>query len=323
MHYKPGKVLILDQPDPFLSHFLIENGFSVTVDTHSSFHELLPFLADYQGVILRSRWTLDNAFFKAANHLLFIGRLGVGTEHIDATSIQQYGIHLLTTPEGSKDTVAEHTLGLMLMLLNKLGKADREIRQNIWDRNANTGIELKGKKVGILGFGNMGSAVAQRLSGFETEILCLDILNIANLPDYVRQVEEHLFFAETDILTIHIPLNKANTFLIDYDYLKQFKKDIFLINTARGGVLETDGLVRHLKEGKVKGAALDVLEYEEQSFNSLDIASLPSDFQFLKNADNVVLNPHLAGLSAESYAKHARVMAQKIANLFKVEIDAE
>lgn len=320
MIYKPGKVLILDQPDPFLPHFLVENGFTVTIDTASDFNDLKSSLAGYQGVILRSRWTLDPLFFEAASQLLFVGRLGVGTEHIDARGVIKNGIHLFTTPEGSKDTVAEHTLGLILMLLNKLGKADREIRRHIWDRNTNKAVELKGKKVGILGFGNMGRAVAQRLSGFEADILCYDLLKISGLPGYVRQVEENLFLAETEILTIHIPLNKANTFLIDYDYLKRFKKDLFIINTARGGVLETDGLVRHLKEGKVKGAALDVLEYEEQSFNSLDIGSLPAAFQYLKNAENVVLNPHLAGLSNESFSRHSRVMAQKIANLFKLEI---
>jgi len=320
MIYKPGKVLILDQPDPFLPHFLVENGFRVTIDTASDFNDLKSSLAGYQGVILRSRWTLDPLFFEAASQLLFVGRLGVGTEHIDAREVIKNGIRLFTTPEGSKDTVAEHTLGLILMLLNKLGKADREIRRHIWDRNTNKAVELKGKKVGILGFGNMGRAVAQRLSGFEADILCYDLLKISGLPGYVRQVEENLFLAETEILTIHIPLNKANTFLIDYDYLKRFKKDLFIINTARGGVLETDGLVRHLKEGKVKGAALDVLEYEEQSFNSLDIGSLPAAFQYLKNAENVVLNPHLAGLSNESFSRHSRVMAQKIANLFKLEI---
>lgn len=320
MIYKPGKVLILDQPDPFLPHFLVENGFTVTIDTTSDFNDLKSSLAGYQGVILRSRWTLDPLFFEAASQLLFVGRLGVGTEHIDARGVIKNGIHLFTTPEGSKDTVAEHTLGLILMLLNKLGKADREIRRHIWDRNTNKAVELKGKKVGILGFGNMGRAVAQRLSGFEADILCYDLLKISGLPGYVRQVEENLFLAETEILTIHIPLNKANTFLIDYDYLKRFKKDLFIINTARGGVLETDGLVRHLKEGKVKAAALDVLEYEEQSFNSLDIGSLPAAFQYLKNAENVVLNPHLAGLSNESFSRHSRVMAQKIANLFKLEI---
>lgn len=320
MIYKPGKVLILDQPDPFLPHFLVENGFTVTIDTTSDFNDLKSSLAGYQGVILRSRWTLDPLFFEAASQLLFVGRLGVGTEHIDAMEVIKNGIRLFTTPEGSKDTVAEHTLGLILMLLNKLGKADREIRRHIWDRNTNKAVELKGKKVGILGFGNMGRAVAQRLSGFEADILCYDLLKISGLPGYVRQVEENLFLTETEILTIHIPLNKANTFLIDYDYLKRFKKDLFIINTARGGVLETDGLVRHLKEGKVKGAALDVLEYEEQSFNSLDIGSLPAAFQYLKNAENVVLNPHLAGLSNESFSRHSRVMAQKIANLFKLEI---
>ncbi len=320
MIYKPGKVLILDQPDPFLPHFLVENGFTVTIDTASDFNDLKSSLASYQGVILRSRWTLDPLFFEAASQLLFVGRLGVGTEHIDAREVIKNGIRLFTTPEGSKDTVAEHTLGLILMLLNKLGKADREIRRHIWDRNTNKAVELKGKKVGILGFGNMGRAVAQRLSGFEADILCYDLLKISGLPGYVRQVEENLFLAETEILTIHIPLNKANTFLIDYDYLKRFKKDLFIINTARGGVLETDGLVRHLKEGKVKGAALDVLEYEEQSFNSMDIGSLPAAFQYLKNAENVVLNPHLAGLSNESFSRHSRVMAQKIANLFKLEI---
>ena len=316
----PGRVLMLDHADPLLSHFLTQNGFIVTIDTTSTFESLRLSLPNFQGVILRSRWTLDAAFFEAANNLLFIGRLGVGIEHIDEDCAIKNGVQILTTPEASKDTVAEHTLGLILMLMNKLGKADREIRQNIWDRKANSGIELKGKKVGILGFGNMGRAVAQRLSGFEVNMICYDILPVISIPTYIRQVDEETLFGETDILTIHIPLNETNKFFINYNYLNQFKKDLFIINTARGGVLETDGLVRHLKEGKVKGAALDVIEYEEQSFNALDIASLPSSFQYLKKAENVVLNPHLAGLSYEAATKHAIVMAQKIAQLFKLEV---
>jgi D-3-phosphoglycerate dehydrogenase len=232
-------------------------------------------------------------------------------------------VTIFTTPEASKDTVAEHTLGLLLMMLNKLGKADREVSQNIWDRNANRAIELKGKKVGILGFGNMGRAVAQRLSGFEVDILIRDISLILPIPTYTKQVEDEEFFSETDILTIHIPLNEDNKYFIDYAYLNKFKKDLFIINTARGGVVETEGLVKHLKEGKVKGAALDVIEYEEQSFNALDISSLPPPFQYLKMAENVILNPHLAGISYESVPRHAYVMTQKISKLFKLDMHVE
>ncbi len=319
----PGHILMLDQADSLLTHFLTEHGFTVTLDTQSSFASIQSELNKYQGVILRSRWTLDATFFEAAPHLLFIGRLGVGIEHIDEESARKNKVTIFTTPEASKDTVAEHTLGLLLMMLNKLGKADREVSQNIWDRNANRAIELKGKKVGILGFGNMGRAVAQRLSGFEVDILIRDISPTLTVPSYTKQVEDDEFFSETDILTIHIPLNETNKYFINYAYLKKFKKEIFLINTARGGVVETEGLVKQLKEGKVKGAALDVIEYEEQSFNALDISSLPPPFQYLKKAENVILNPHLAGISYESVPRHAYVMTQKISKLFKLDLHVE
>jgi len=320
MNHKPGHILLLDHADPLLTQFLTLNGFVVTLDVTSSFDALKSSLPIYQGIILRSRWTLDAEFFNAAVHLMFIGRLGVGIEHIDEECAAKHGVKIFNTPEGSKDTVAEHTIGLILMLLNKLGKADREIRQNIWERKTNNGIEIKGKTVGILGFGNMGRAVAQRLSGFEVDMIFCDILPLSSIPSYIRQVDEKTLFKETDILTIHIPFSEANKYFINYSYLNQFKKELFIINTARGGVLETDGLVRHLKEGKIKGAALDVIEYEEQSFNELDLASLPSSFQYLKTAQNVVLNPHLAGLSKEAINKHAIVMAQKISQLFKLVI---
>lgn len=320
MKYKPGSVLILDHVDEILSHFLKENGFEVIVDTTSSFEALHHSLHRYQGVLLRSRWTLNASFFEAAVQLLFIGRLGVGIEHIDEDCAAQRGVQILTTPEASKDTVAEHTLGLILMLLNQLGKADREIRRNIWERKTNSGIELKGKTVGILGFGNMGRAVAQRLSGFEVTMMFCDPLPISSIPSYIKQVNEETLFRETDLLSIHIPLNEKNKNFVDYSYLSSFKKNLFIINTARGGVLDTDALVRHLKEGKVRGAALDVIEYEEQSFNELSIASLPPAFQYLKTSEQVVLNPHLAGLSVEVNAKHALVMARKIAQLFNLEV---
>ena len=206
---------MLDQADSILTHFLTEHGFTVTLDTQSSFASLQSELSKYQGVILRSRWTLDATFFEAAPHLLFIGRLGVGIEHIDEESARKNKVTIFTTPEASKDTVAEHTLGLLLMMLNKLGKADREVSQNIWERNANRAIELKGKKVGILGFGNMGRAVAQRLSGFEVDILIRDISPTLNVPSYTKQVEDDEFFSETDILTIHIPLNETNKYFIN------------------------------------------------------------------------------------------------------------
>lgn len=321
MNLLPGKILILDQPDPILIQFLNSSGFEVNIDTHSSFQELCATLVHYQGVILRSRWTLDAHFFEAAPHLIFVARLGVGIEHIDIECIKKKQIHLFTTPEGSKDTVAEHTIGLILMLLNKLGKADREVRNNQWDRNANKAIELKGKTVGILGFGNMGNAVAKKLAGFEVQLIFKDILKKEYHLSYVEQVDDQKFFNETDILTIHIPYDESNKYFVNHDYLKKFKKNIFVINTARGPVLETEGLVQHLKDGKILGAALDVIEYEEQSFNFLDLTTLPLAFKYLQNAENVILNPHLAGLSFEAVPRHAWVVANKIANLFKLKIN--
>jgi len=319
----PGRVLVLDRPDSYLLKFLQDKGFEVWVETEATFADLVTQLFSLQGILFRSRWRLQAPFFEAAPNLKFIGRLGVGTEHIDMALAQSRGIAVFTTPEASCDTVAEHTIGLMLMLLHNLGKGDREIRAGLWERKANQGTELKGKTVGILGYGNMGRAVAKRLTAFGVNLLIRDIVTPDPLPDFGRMVEEKIFQQETDILSLHIPYTRENHYFANHSWLQGFAKDFILINTARGGILDTAALVECLQSGKVRGAALDVLEYEEGSFDKLDLSKLPETFRYLQQSDRVVLNPHLAGLSIEASNQHARIMAEKLAHWFNLEINAD
>jgi D-3-phosphoglycerate dehydrogenase len=249
-------------------------------------------------------------------NLAFVARSGVGLEHIDLETAAQLGIQVLSSPEGSRDTVAEHAIGMLLMLMNNLGLADRQIREGNWVRAANRGIEIKGKTIGIIGYGNMGSAFAQKISGFGARLIAYDKFKTNYGDNLVQEVELEQIWAEADIVTLHIPYLPENHYFVDDAFLQKFKKPIYLVNTARGTVLNTADLVKNLQSGKVLGAALDVFEYEEQSFENLKPADLPEPFQYLRRANNVVLTPHLAGSSLEANEGHARVLAQKIEKLF-------
>jgi D-3-phosphoglycerate dehydrogenase len=245
----------------------------------------------------------------------------VGTEHIDLVYAAQKGVAVFTSPEGSRDTVAEHALGMLLMLMNKLGKADREVRAGKWLREPNRGVEIKGKTVGILGYGNMGQAFARRLVGLAcAEVIAYDKFRTNYGDDYARSVGLDELQERSDILSIHIPYLPENHHFIDGPFLDRFARDIYLINTARGTVLNTAHLVERMKSGRVLGAALDVLEYEEMSFSQLDLSSLPEPFQYLRRSDQAVLSPHIAGWSFESKAGHARVLADKIAHFLRQEV---
>jgi D-3-phosphoglycerate dehydrogenase len=265
---------------------------------------------------MRSRFQADQTFIDRGHNLKFIAREGVGLEHINTEYAELKGIKIIYSPEGSRDTVAEHALGLLLMLMNKLSLADRQIRNGEWLREGNRGIEIKGKTVGIIGYGNMGSALAQRLKGFEANVIAYDKFKFGYADANVREVNLDTLFAESDIISLHIPYSPENHYFVDADFLSRFQKKIFLINTARGMILKTADLVESLKTGQVLGAALDVLEYEETSFNFLDFKTLPEPFQYLTQADNVVLSPHIAGWSVESKFGHARVLAEKIEKMF-------
>jgi len=205
---------------------------------------------------------------------------------------------------------------MLLSLFNNLNKADQEVRQAQWNREANRGIELEGKTVGIIGYGNMGSAFAQRLMGFGVEVIAYDKYKTNYSDEYVRETSMEELFEKSDIISIHLPLNEETSYLINEEWISKFKKDFYLINTARGPIVKTDDLVKALENGKIKGACLDVLEYEKLGFENIDKDNLPTAFQYLSNSSKVILSPHIAGWTHESNYKLSRVIADKILELF-------
>lgn len=307
------KVIFLDDAHPYLAERLSALGFDCVMHLTTPREEVLKILPTAFGIAMRSRLRIDAAFLAQAPNLAFIARAGVGVEHIDLVAAAAQGVAVIISPEGSRDTVAEHALGMLLMLMNQLQRADQQIRRGMWMRAGNRGVEIKGKTVGIVGYGNMGSALAQRLSGFGARVLAYDKYRQAYGDAYAAEAPLERLFAEADILSLHIPYLPENHYFVDAAFLARFAKPIYLVNTARGMVLNTADLVAALQAGRVLGAALDVFEYEELSFEKLDPLTLPAPFQYLRQAENVVLTPHIAGWSHESNEGHARVLADKIA----------
>lgn len=310
------KILFIDRSHPYLPQRLTELGFLCETAYDLSKAAIEDKLPEYFGVILRSRINIDSEFINANTDLAFVAREGVGVEHIDVDYAESKGIRVIISPEGSRDTVGEHALGLLLCLLNNLSRADAQVRRGEWIREGNRAIEIKGKTVGILGYGNMGSAFAQRLAGFNARVIAYDKYKEDYGDTYAKAVSLDTLFTETDILSIHIPYDEINHHFINDDFLNSFQKPVFVVNTARGLVLNTADLVQHMKVGKVRGAALDVLEYEESSFEQIAFNDLPAPFQYLRQAENVVLSPHIAGWSFESKLGHGQVLAGKIEDLF-------
>lgn len=314
---EPCKILFIDEPHPALPNQLESLGFECLYRYDADLEALLHAAVDVCGVVVRSRIRIDKRFLDAAPQLKFVARLGVGVEHIDLEAAAARGIEVFISPEGSKDTVAEHALGMLLMLMNNLGRAHQQVREGAWIRAGNRGVEIKGKTVGILGYGNMGKALAQRLAGFDARVIVFDKYKTNYGDAFAEEVDLETLQAASDILSIHIPYMNENHYFINGAFLEAFKKPIFLVNTARGLVLETTALVEALKSGRVLGAALDVIEYEEGSFEHLSPLALPAPFQYLRTSDNVVLTPHIAGWSFESNEGHARVIAEKIQSFFR------
>jgi D-3-phosphoglycerate dehydrogenase len=273
-------------------------------------------LADYTGIIIRNKIRLDQDFLSCSSNLRFIARVGAGMEGIDAGYAAQHGIACLNAPEGNRDALAEHTLGMILALFNHLLKADAEVRKGIWDRAGNRGTELMGKTVGIIGYGNMGSAFARRLKGFQTEVLAWDKYKKDYGDDYVKETTMEELRMKCDLVSLHVPLTDETRFMVDDSFIQSFRKNFFLVNTSRGQVVKTSDLVRNLDSGKILGAALDVLEWEDNTFEGLKMNTGDALFQNLSRRDNVIFSPHVAGHSDESPFKMAKVIVGKIKNEF-------
>ncbi|MEA3449132.1 MAG: NAD(P)-dependent oxidoreductase [Bacteroidota bacterium] len=308
------KVYILDSVHPLFKARLAHK-FDIQEDFSSGRDTLTNNLSDAHGVIIRSRIQFDKAMIDAAPQLQFLARVGAGMESIDVDYAEKKGIHCLNSPEGNRDAVAEHTMGMLLNLLNHLNRCDRQVRNGVWQREENRGMELKKKTVGIIGFGNMGSEFAARLQGFSCKVLAYDKYKTDYAPDAVTECDMDTIFRDADVVSLHIPLDEKNFYLADESWFNAFHKPIVLLNTSRGHVVKTSALVDALKNGKVQAAGLDVIEYEEHSFESTKNLTEHADFKALAVMDNVLFSPHIAGWTAESKIKLAEVLIEKIVSL--------
>jgi len=306
------KILLLDDNHPLLQKQLEQAGFICESDFSSSKDEVAKKLHNYIGIVIRSRFKIDKTFIDKGTKLQFIARVGAGLESIDTDYAQKKGIKLIAAPEGNRNAVGEHTLAMILSLFNHLNRSDRQIRAGKWLREANRGIELDGRTVGIIGYGNMGKAFAKKLRGFDVEVLCYDIKSdVADAN--AKQVSLEEFQEKVDLISIHTPHNEQSFQMINTGFLNGFKKNIYVFNTGRGTAIVTEDLVTALKNGKVLGAGLDVLEYEKTSFENLfENQSLPKPFSYLIEAENVLLSPHVAGWTVESKIKLAETIVAKI-----------
>lgn len=309
------KILHLDSNHPLLIQQLDDLGFINDEDYTSSKEEIEAKLNSYQGIIIRSRFTIDQQFLDAATNLKFIGRVGAGLENINCDYAEKKGVELIAAPEGNRNAVGEHALGVLLSLMNKLNKADREVRQGKWLREDNRGVELDGKTVGLIGYGNMGKAFAKKLRGFDVTVLCYDIKPDVG-DENCTQVSLKELQAKADIVSLHTPQTPLTLNMVNSEFIKQFSKPFWFLNTARGKSVVTKDLVDALKTGKILGAGLDVLEYEKTSFENLFSLELPEDFQYLIQAENVLLTPHIAGWTVESKEKLAQTIVDKIKTKF-------
>jgi D-3-phosphoglycerate dehydrogenase len=310
------KILHLDTNHPALLEQLNAAGFENHKDYTSSKVEVEKKIHNYDGIIIRSRFSIDKHFLQQASRLKFIGRVGAGLENIDCRFAYSKGIDLIAAPEGNRNAVGEHSLGLLLSLFNKLNKADKEVRKGKWMREDNRGIELDGKTIGLIGYGNMGKAFAKKLRGFDVKVLCYDIKpNVGD--ENCKQVSLESLKQNTDVLSLHTPQTEETKQMINTNFINSFSKEFWLINTARGTSVVTKDLVKALKVGKILGAGLDVLEYEKSSFENLfSNNKMPEAFKYLISADNIILSPHVAGWTIESKEKLAQTIVEKIKKRF-------
>ena len=309
------KILHLDTNHELLINQLNTLGFTNHEDYTSTKQAIQAKIHQYDGFVIRSRFSIDQTFLDAAKNLKFIARVGAGLENIDCNYAAKKNITLIAAPEGNSNAVGEHSLGMLLSLFNKLNQAHQQIQAGKWLRETHRGIELEGKTVGLIGYGNMGKAFAKKLTGFNCKVLCYDLKS--NIGDAnAQQVDLKTLQDNIDVLSLHTPETPQTINMINHTFINQVKKPFWLINTARGKSVVTADLVAALKTGQILGAGLDVLEYEKASFETLFSTNLPEDFKYLIQAQNVLLTPHVAGWTQESKVKLAQTIVNKIKKHF-------
>ncbi len=306
------RVLLADSNHPILIEVLQSAGFICDAYWDKTPQELIKILPEYQALVIRSKFKISREVIDQCSQLRCIGRVGAGMENIDVSYAESKGVKCLSVPEGNRDAVGEHAVGMLLMLLNKLKKADNEVRNGIWLRAENRGTELGTLTVGIIGYGNMGSAFAQKLRGFGCNVLAYDKYKKEFADSFVEEVSLDELMERVDILSLHVPLTQETNYMVNKDFIHKFKKNIYVINTARGPCIKTKDLVDALKSGKVLGACLDVLEYESFSFEKVDFEKIPEDYSWLLQSDKVILTPHIAGWTHESNYKMSKLIAEKM-----------
>lgn len=302
-----GRILIADRTHEVLEEKLREAGFVVSVEPDHDYESLVAAAQGCVGLVVRSKVIIDSKFIDRVPSLSCIGRVGAGMETIDVEYAESKGISCLNSPEGNRDAVGEHAVGLLLALLDNIARADAEVRQGLWRREANRGIELGSLTVGIIGYGNMGQSFAKRLSGFGCRVVIYDkYKEIGTLEEVQR---------EADVVSFHVPLTDETHHYLDTGFIEAMAKPFFVVNTARGAVVDTEALVQGMERGKVRGAALDVLEYENMQADGLD--DVPASMQYLMRSPLTVLTPHVAGWTVESKYKLAAVLADKMIKTLK------
>ncbi len=302
------KILFIDTVHPFLKQELEKQNYICDTAYDKSKAEIQEIIHNYQAIIIRSRFTIDKKFIDYASELKFIARAGSGLDNIDVNYAKSKNIDCYNAGEGNRQAVAEHALGMLLSLFNNLNKADQEVKNGKWEREENRGIELSGKTIGIIGYGNNGSAFAEVLKGFDITILAYD----KYLTEYPYQSTMDSIFKQADIVSLHVPLTAETTYLVNDDFIHKFEKSFYLINTARGKCANTKSLVLALEKGKIKGACLDVLEYEKISFENLIQEGYTTEMQYLMGSPKTMLSPHIAGWTRESNVKITEVLLKKI-----------
>lgn len=304
------KILIADELHPVFKEKAEALGYKVDDEPKITKAEVLKRIADYDGIAIRTKFNIDKEIFDAAANLKFVARAGAGLDNIDINIAKERNILLLAANEGNMDAVGEHAIGLLLSLINKLRKADIEVRNGIWDREGNRGYELKGKTVGIIGYGFMGQSLALKLKGFEVNVIAYDKYKTGFTDEFAREVSMEEIVKHSDVLSLHVPLTNETKQMVNDEYFYHFKKPIFFINTARGEIVNTQSVLNAISSGKILGAGLDVLETEKFPALAEQVW-----YNELKQNDKVILTPHIAGWTFDSYRKISEVLAEKLAEV--------
>ncbi len=303
------KILIVNDLHDSFMKLLERDWIEINYQPKISKEEVLRMIPDYHGIVVRSKLRIDQELVEKARKLEFVARAGAGIDNIDESALKGTNIEVFNAPEGNRDAVGEHTIGMILNLFNHLSRADQEVKNGVWERERNRGIELSGKTVGIIGFGNTGQSLARKLSGFNVEVLAYDKYHADRIFPNTTMVSMETLQAKADIVSLHVPLTRETEFFADEEFLMGFSKNIFLINTSRGKVLSLKALAKCIEQGKVLGAGLDVLENEKLDTFTEEQKTV---FQSLVKSGSVLFTPHVAGWTYESYQKISEVLAGKI-----------